>query len=681
MKYGVLLLFSALIVYTGCSRDQMQKLTISSPDESIQIVFELQQKQPRYAVSYLGKEIIRASRLGYSFRQQPALDGDFMLVRYRRDSSDETWEQPWGEQRLIRNNFNELAVHLRETKNLERELKLIFRVFDDGIGFRYEIPRQPNIDSLEIRDEQTEFVFTDNHKAWWIPAYQHQRYEYLYTKSSLNDLDTVHTPLTMEIADGLFCSLHEAALTDYASMTLYNNTRNSLACGLVPWSDGIKVKTRVPFESPWRTIQLASTAGGLIESTLILNLNEPNRLGDVAWVTPGKYVGIWWGMHIGKYTWGSGERHGATTANAIRYIDFAANHGIDAVLIEGWNVGWDGDWVQKEDQFQFTTPHPDFDIEKVASYAYSKGVQLIGHHETVGEVQDYERQLSAAFAFYERLGIHTVKTGYVQHGRNIERRDEEGNLYREWHHGQFMVRHYRRVIEEAARHRIMLVVHEPIKATGIRRTYPNMLSREGARGQEYNAWSPDGGNPPEHTCILPFTRLLGGPLDFTPGIFDLRLPDNPDNQVNTTLAKQLALYVVIFSPLQMAAELIENYEGHPAFRFIEDVPVDWEDTRVLAAAIGEYVIIVRQDRHSPDWYLGAITNREGREFEIELPFLDDEGRYRAEIYADGKNTHWKDNPTDYLIIRRTVDCHSKLVLRLAPGGGQAIRFRKMDSSD
>jgi alpha-glucosidase len=559
----------------------------------------------------------------------------------------------------------------------KRSMTIVFRVFDDGIGFRYEIPEQAALTDFEILDELTEFTLTGDHQAWWIGAYWWNRYEYLYQQSPISEIDTVHTPLTIETADGLYLSIHEAALTDFASMTLVNSGKNVLTADLVPWSDGIKVKTSAPMKSPWRTIQITDTPGGLITSYLILNLNEPSKLGDVSWVKPGKYVGIWWEMHIDKSTWGSGPRHGATTANAKRYVDFAAKYGFDGVLVEGWNIGWDGDWIKNSDKFQFTTPHPDFDIDEVNRYAAGKNVRLIGHHETSGGISNYERQMAEAFAYYERLGIRAVKTGYVNHAQGIKRVDENGEVHGEWHHGQFMVRHYRKAVEEAAKYHLMLDVHEPIKDTGIRRTYPNMMTREGARGQEFNAWGPKGGNPPEHTTILPFTRLLAGPMDFTPGIFDLLLEDRrPNNRVNTTLAKQLALYVVLYSPLHMAADLPENYEARPGpFQFIVDVPTDWEDTRVLHGRIGDYITVARKDRISEDWYLGSITDEEGRLLEAPLGFLDPNKQYVAEIYCDGPGADWESNPYDIEIKRIPVNNSMTLTLRLAPGGGQAIRFR------
>ena len=654
---------------------------VSSPDGRIQVTFVLEDGVPYYAVSRSGKDVIKPSKLGFIFKDAEPLNQNLTVVESKLDSLDETWTQPWGEVEEIRNHYNELRVDLEETTGAHRKMTVVFRVYDDGLGFRYELPEQDNLSDFQIMDEETEFVLAGNHQAWWIPAYRDNRYEYLYTQSPVSslseDLQAVHTPLTMETADGLFLSIHEANLTDYASMTLVGSDNNTLLCDLVPWSDGVKVKASTPHQTPWRTIQIAENAGDLITSYLILNLNEPNKLEDVSWVKPGKYVGIWWGMHLGKYTWSSGAKHGATTENAKRYIDFAAKYGFPGVLVEGWNLGWDGDWTKYGNRFDFTTPYDDFAIEELSAYAAAKGVALIGHHETGAAVVNYEQQLEDAFAFYRDLGINTVKTGYVGWGQGIKRRDEEGTLVGlEWHHGQYMVRHYRKVVETAARYHIMLDVHEPIKDTGIRRTYPNMMTREGARGQEYNAWDGEGGNPPEHTTILPFTRMLAGPFDFTPGIFDLFFDKyRPNNRVNTTLAKQLALYVVIYSPLHMAADLPENYEGHPAFQFIVDVPVDWQDTKVLQAEIGDYVTIARQDRNSEDWYIGSITGESERTLETPLTFLEAGKKYVAEIYADAADADWESNPLSIDIYEALVDSSTVLNLRLAPGGGQAIRIR------
>ncbi len=645
--------------------------TIASPDGRVEIAFMLDDGVPFYTISREGRDILGKSRLGFVLKGVPALDRGFYIDGVERISSDEVWTQPWGEVKNIRDLHNELCVRLREQEPPGRQMDLVFRVFNDGVGFRYELPRQPHLQTIEIMNERTEFALAGDYAAWWIPAFMDNRYEYLYERSPVSELGAVHSPLTLEAGENLFLSIHEAALTDYAAMALVRTTGTTLECDLVPWSDGVKVKGRTPMATPWRTLQIAPDAGGLITSYLILNLNEPNALGDVSWVRPGKYVGIWWGMHIGKYTWGSGPRHGATTENARQYIDFAAAHGIRGVLIEGWNTGWDGNWIQNGELFNFTEPYRDFSLFEVAAYAASRGVGIIGHHENGAAIDNYESQMEDAFDFYDRYGIDIVKTGYVGTRTNGV----------EWHHGQYMVEHYRKVVKAAARHHIMLDVHEPIKDTGIRRTYPNMMTREGARGMEYDAWSRDGGNPPEHATILPFTRLLAGPFDFTPGIFDLFFDEyKPENRSNTTLAKQLAFYVVIYSPLQMAADLPDNYEGHPAFRFIEDVPTDWEDTRVLHAKIGDYVTIARKDRSSDDWYIGSLTDENGRTLAADLSFLDPGRTYVAEIYADAADADWDTHPLAIDIYEEKVDRSTTLTLRLAPGGGQAIRIRAGDKA-
>jgi alpha-glucosidase len=643
-----------------------EPLALASPSGRAEVEFLVGDDGLRYSVRFDQRDVILPSRLGFRFREAPPLEQGLEVVQVTRESRDRTWEQPWGEQRLIRDHHNELRVELRESGDAPRRMVVVFRAFDDGIAFRFEWPEQEHLGAFEIMDERTEFAFAGDHQAWWIPAYYMHRYEHVYRRSPLSGLGAVHTPLTMETADGLFISVHEAALTDYASMTLASHGANRLACDLVPWSDGARVKARTPFVSPWRTIQIAETPGGLVTSHLALNLNEPSRIDDTSWIRPGKYVGIWWGMHLGLWTWSSGEAHGATTDRTRDYIDFAAEHGMDGVLVEGWNVGWDGDWMQNAEQFSFTESYPDFDLEGLAAYAEQRGVTLIGHHETSFGIDNYERQMEDAFALYERLGVRAVKTGYVD---NLAPRHE-------LHHGQYMVRHYRKVVELAARHRIVLDVHEPIKDTGIRRTWPNMMTREGGRGMEYNAW--DAGNPEEHESVLVFTRMLAGPFDYTPGIFDLTLQsagDGRTNRVRTTLAKSLANYVVIYSPLQMAADLIENYAGQPAFAFIEDVPADWEETRVLNGRIGDYVTIARKQRGGDDWYLGSVTDEFARSFDVGLDFLDPGRGYVAEIYADAHNADWENKPRQIEIREQPVGRETLLTLRLAPGGGQAIRFR------
>ena len=662
--------FIMVLLISACGSGQQNSEEIFSPDGQISLTFSLNDDSAFYAVSRNEKPVIASSKLGFRIDEMVEFSGNFKIDGFETSSFSEIWEQPWGEKREILNEYNELVVHLSSKESEAKKLDIVFRVFDDGVAFRYVFPEQEGLKEFKIMDELTEFNLTANHDVWWQPAYRPDRYEYLYNKSRLQEVaDTMHTPLTMEAGKDLYISVHEAALTDYASMTLFHKGNNKLKCDLVPWSDGVKVHAEAPFSTPWRTIQIGKTPGDLVDSYMILNLNEPNRLEDDTWIKPAKYVGIWWEMHINKSTWGQGPNHGATTENVKKYIDFAAENNLSGVLVEGWNLGWDTDWWNDGNGFDFSTPYPDFDIEEITNYAASKGVGLVGHHETGGAVENYEAQMEDAYAFYEKFGVHYIKTGYV---------NPRGMNSKEWHHSQFGVRHYRKAVETAAKHHIMLDVHEPIKATGIRRTYPNMMTREGSRGMEFNAWGPDGGNPPEHETILPFTRLLGGPMDFTPGIFNIALPENPNNQVNTTLAKQLALYVVIYSPLHMAADLPENYEGQPAFQFIRDVPVDWEDTKVLNGEIGEYVTIARQDRNSEDWFLGSITDEQERSLTVELDFLDPEAKYKAVIYRDGAEAHYKDNPLDIRIQEKEVTAGMSITLQLAAGGGQAVHFSKLD---
>lgn len=668
----VLLALSLILtlLISGCSYGPQNSEEVASPDGQISLTFSLKNDSAFYAVFRDGNSVIANSKLGFILDEMVGFAGDFKIDGLEASSFSETWEQPWGEKREILNEYNQLVVHLSSKESGAKKLDIVFRVFDDGVAFRYVFPEQEGLKEFKIMDELTEFNLTANHDVWWQPACRPDRYEYLYNKSRLQEVaDTMHTPLTMEAGKDLYISVHEAALTDYASMTLFHKGNNKLKCDLVPWSDGVKVHAEAPFSTPWRTIQIGETPGDLVDSYMILNLNEPNRLEDVSWIKPAKYVGIWWEMHINKSTWGQGPNHGATTENVKKYIDFAAENNLSGVLVEGWNLGWDTDWWNDGNGFDFSTPYPDFDIEEITDYASSRGVELVGHHETGGAVENYEAQMEDAYAFYEKYGVNYIKTGYV---------NPRGMDSKEWHHSQFGVRHYRKAVETAAKHHIMLDVHEPIKATGIRRTYPNMMTREGSRGMEFNAWGPDGGNPPEHETILPFTRLLGGPMDFTPGIFNIALPENPNNQVNTTLAKQLALYVVIHSPLHMAADLPENYEVQPAFQFIRDVPVDWEDTKVLNGEIGEYVTIARQDRNSEDWFLGSITDEQERSLIVGLDFLDPEAKYKAVIYKDGPEAHYKDNPLEISIEEKEVTAGMSITLQLAAGGGQAVHFSKLD---
>ncbi|HTF18224.1 MAG TPA: glycoside hydrolase family 97 protein [Chryseolinea sp.] len=653
-----------LLAFFGIVAAQPQRTkTITSPDNRIKIIFELRSGVPHYQLLRDGKAVLNPSRLGFILKEGTSLDQNFRLAASRTSTFDESWTQPWGEVRTVRNNYNSLIINLEDPAG--RKVNLEFRAFNDGVGFRYEIPEQPDLSEFIIMDELTEFALANEMTAWWIPAYgKEMDSEYLFTRTLANQLsEKVHTPLTLE-SKGLFISIHEAALVDYAAMAIQPRGKGLLKSDLIPWANGDRVVAKAPMKTPWRTIQIATTPGELVTSYLILNLNEPNKLGDVSWVQPGKYNGMWWGMHIKTNTWEAGPNHGATTENMKKLIDFAAAHKLSATLAEGWNQGWEGDWT-KSGNFNFTTPYPDYDLAELSRYAREKKIGLIAHHETGGNVANYERQIEDAFKLCQEYDIHRLKTGYV----NMRPAGE-------YHQGQFMVRHYQKVLSLAGAYKIMLDVHEPIKDTGLRRTYPNMMTREGGRGTEYEAWST--GNPPAHTTILPFTRCLGGPFDYTPGIFDIQFKTEGDFRVHTTLAKQLALYVVIYSPMHMAADLPENYEGKPAFKFIEDVPTDWDVTKVVNAAIGEYVTTVRKDRHSDDWYLGAITNEQARTLEIKLDFLAADKQYMAEIYSDGQSANMEANPLAIEIANQETDRNQSLKLWLAPGGGTAIRFRAID---
>ena len=652
-------------------------LRVTSPDGKNSVLVEILEGHLVYSVQRQGRPIVMPSGLGMEFKGAKRLGDSLIITGSTRRSVDQTWTQPWGEVARVRDNHNELRVSVAERLPPSRRFDVTFRAFNDGVAFRYEFPEQPNLRDFVIMEELTQFSMADNARSWWIPANRPRldRSEMLYSSSPVSVMDSVQTPITMETMDGrTVIVLHEANLNDYARMNIkgpYMDNR-TLRVALAPWSNGDKVRGHTPFVSPWRTLQLADRVEDLAPSVLGLNLNPPNALSDVSWIKPMKYVGIWWGMHINTMTWNSGPKHGATTANTKRYIDFAAANGFGGVLVEGWNLGWDGNWINNANAFSFTKPYPDYDLPGLAAYAKQKGVKLIAHNETSGGTVNYERQLDSAFSLYRSLGIDAIKSGYVTDTT------PEGHS----HHSQFMVRHYRKVFETAAKYHIMMDVHEPIHDTGERRTYPNMMSREGARGQEYNAWSGEGGNPPEHETILFFTRMLAGPMDFTPGVFDIliergtgrpRRSDEP--RIRTTLAKQLALYIVLYSPLQMAADLPENYEKKPAFQFIRDVKVDWDESHVLQGKIGDYVIVARKERNGPEWFIGAITDEQGRTFDVPLSFLPKGRSYVAEIYADGPGAHWLTNPLPVAISSRNVTAASHLRVVLAPGGGQAIRIR------
>lgn len=643
---------------------------LTSPDGHLRITVGVKGGKPFYLVERDGKPVVNRSYLGFTLNDG-VLDNHFKIVGKSRDSKNETWTQPWGEDRVVNNHYNELKVRLQQTDKRQRQLNIVFRAFNDGIGFRYEFPKQRNLGNFQIMEEMTQIAMPTDAQAWTEPTNGTKYYEAVWTKDLLSKKDTVNTPITIEVNDSLYMALHEANLTDYASLNYtprhLDGAAVTLIAALTPWQNGVKVYAKAPFVSPWRTILITKKPGDLITSKVMLNLNDPCKITDTSWITTGKYVGIWWGMHMKDYTWAQGPQHGATTANTKRYIDFAAKHNMQGVLVEGWNYGWDGDWTQEGDKFSFTKAYPDYDLEGLQKYALSKGVRLIAHNETGGAATNYENQLDSAFALYQRLGIRAIKTGYVNPMLDNK----------ELQHSQYGVRHYRKVIETAAKYHLMVVNHEPAMPSGLCRTYPNLVSGEGMRGQEYNAWSPDGGNPPYHVCILPFTRGLAGSMDFTPGIFNFTNKAVPTTHPQTTLAKQLSEYILLYSPWQMAADMIENYENQPALSFIESVPTDWEKTLVLNAEIGKYLTIARKDKASDNWFIGSATDAEARNLTIDLEFLDEGREYMAEIYADGEGADYSTNPYPISYNRVKVTKSSQLTLKLAPSGGAAIRIKAL----
>lgn len=675
-----------LLVALLASSAFAKEATLESPDQKIKITISDQSSSPHYSISFNGKPVIEQSRLGFRFKSQAPFDEGFVISEVTRSQTDSQWQQSWGERQTVVDKHNEIAVTFNKPAPHAGTYTVRFKAFDNGVGFRYEVPKQAGFEQTEITKELTEFAIAakDKATAWWIPARGWNRYEYVYNTTDLQGAALVHTPFTFKNGNGVHVSIHEAALVDYAGMVLNQRRPGTFSADLTPWSDGIAVKKRGAFNTPWRTIQIGERAVDLVNSDIILNLNEPNKLGDVSWVKPGKYVGIWWGMHINETTWGSGEKHGATTKNTKYYMDFAAEYSFDGVLVEGWNTGWDGDWFYNGDVFSFTQPYDDFDIAALTQYGKEKGVQLIGHHETSGNISNYRDQMEDAFALYEKSNVSQIKTGYVADGGNIKRIDENGIARFEWHDGQFMVNEYLHNIKLAAKYKLSINTHEPIKDTGLRRTYPNWIAREGARGQEFNAWGTPP-NPPEHIPMLAFTRMLAGPMDFTPGIFDMSFNGLGDdtNRPQTTLAKQLALYVVMYSPIQMAADLPRNYLAKPdAFQFIQDVPTDWQQSIALDGEVGDFIVFARKERKRDnysgnDWYLGAVTDENARTIEIKLDFLDKDKQFEAQIYQDGKNAEWKNNPYDLSIEKRTVTASDKLTLKLATSGGTAIRFKAL----
>jgi len=688
--------FIFLFFISLLGNDSAQVITASM--QKVKMDFTLNKEGvPVYSVSYDQKIIIKPSALGFIFVNNDNFNSNFEVLGSENKSVDETWKPVWGEVKEIRNHYEQVTVHLKQNVT-NRLLDIVFRVFADGVGFRYEIPKQPGVKYFIVTDELTQFNLTGNYKAFWIPG-DYDTNEYPYTTSKLSEIDNkelvekstaiavrvapdryaVQTPLMLKTNDGLYINIHEAALVNYPAMQLHvNDSTYQLSARLVPDALGNKAYLHAPCHTPWRTIIVSNKAEDILASKMILNLNDPSAIKNTSWIKPMKFVGVWWEMQTGKGTWNYSDypdstdakgnsipngRHSANTANVKRYIDFASKNGIKGLLVEGWNVGWEdwfGNW--KENVFDFVTPYPDFNVKEISDYAKTKGVDMIMHNETSGSATNYERQMDTAFRFMKEFGYKAVKTGYV--GRIIPRGEH--------HDGQWMVNHYLRTIEKAASYQIMVDIHEPMRPTGLQRTWPNFMACEAARGNEYNAFSD--GNAPEHETILPFTRLMGGPMDYTPGIFKLRNYSSVQGrQVHTTLAKQLALYVTLYSPLQMAADLPENYEAHmDAFQFIKDVPVDWDDTKILAAEPGDYIVIARKGKGTGNWFLGAITDENARQFVEDLSFLDKGKKYVATIYADAPGADWKTNPEAYTIKKMTVTSTTHLSLKLAPGGGTAI---------
>ena len=697
----IILLMSVFAVHFVMAQQQ------TSPDGNVILSFSLKNDgTPSYKVSYKNKPVINESTLGFTLKKADPLTNNFKVVDTKKSTFKETWKPVWGEESEILNHYNELLVSL-EQNNTNRKMNIRFRVYNEGVGFRYEFPSQKELTYFVVEEELSQFAMTGDHTAWWIPGdYDTQEYDYMESKLSeirglMKEAVTenvsqfafsptgVQTSLMMKTKDGLYINLHEAALVDYSLMNLNLDDKTFVfQSWLTPDAKGDKGYLMAPCHSPWRTIMVSDDARKILASRLILNLNEPCAIADTSWIKPVKYVGVWWEMITGKNSWSytndlptidlntvdysktkPNGTHGANNEEVRKYIDFAAKHGFDQVLVEGWNIGWE-DWFgnKKDYVFDFLTPYPDFDLKALNEYAHSKGVKLMMHHETSGSTRNYERHMKAAYELMNKYGYNSVKSGYV------------GDILPvgEHHYSQSTINHYLYAIKEAAKHKIMVNAHEAVRPTGICRTYPNMIGNESARGTEYEAF---GGNKVFHTTILPFTRLQGGPMDYTPGIFETEMKyvnPNNNNQIRTTLARQLALYVTMYSPLQMAADLPENYEKFmDAFQFIKDVPVDWQKSVYLEAEPGRYITIARKDKHSNDWYVGCTAHEGGHTSELLLNFLDKGKKYEAIIYADAKDANWKTNPKAYTITKQKVNAKTKLKLTAAQGGGYAISIKEI----
>ena len=697
----IILLMSILAMHWATAQQQ------TSPDGNVVLSFSLKADgTPTYKMTYKGKPVINESTLGFTLKKDEPLTNHFKVVSDSKSTFKETWKPVWGEEKEILNHYNELLVQLKQDKT-NRLMNIRFRVYNEGVGFRYEFPTQKELTYFVIAEENTQFAMTGDHTAWWIPG-DYDTQEYDYNESKLSEIrglmkqsmtdnvsqfvfssTGVQTALMMKTKDGLYINLHEAALVDYALMNLNLDDKNFIfQSWLTPDAKGDKGYLYTPTKTPWRTVMVSDDARNILASRLILNLNDPCALADTSWIKPVKYIGVWWEMITGKSSWAYTDdlptikldevdytkvkpngTHAANNDKVRHYIDFAAKHGFDQVLVEGWNVGWE-DWFghRKDYVFDFVTPYPDFDIKALNDYAHAKGVKLMMHHETSGSTRNYERHMKAAYELMNKYGYNSVKSGYVGDILPIG----------EHHYSQSTINHYLYAIKEAAKHKIMLNAHEAVRPTGLCRTYPNLIGNESARGTEYEAF---GGNKPFHTTILPFTRLQGGPMDYTPGILETEVKNvNPNNtsQVRSTLAKQLALYVTMYSPLQMAADLPENYERFAdAFQFIKDVPVDWQESVYLEAEPGRYITVARKDKHSDNWYIGNTSNENGHTSELLLNFLDKNKKYEATIYADAKNADWQTNPKAYTITKQKVNAKTKLKLTAAKGGGYAISIKEI----
>lgn len=702
--------FFFLLLFLGVTAG-MRAEQLVSPNGQLRLNFSVNaQGEPVYELYYKDKVVIKPSKLGLELKDDPGLMNGFTLAGVQTSTFDETWQPVWGEEKEIRNHYNEMAVTLNQQAQ-DRHIILRFRLFDDGLGFRYEFPLQKNLNYFVIKEEHTQFAMAGDHTAFWIPG-DYDTQEYDYTESRLSEIrglmpgaitdnasqtqfspTGVQTALQMKTADGLYINLHEAALVDYSCMHLNLDDKNLVfESWLTPDAQGNKGYLQAPCTSPWRTVIVSDDARDILASRITLNLNEPCAYDDVSWIKPVKYVGVWWEMIAGKSTWAYTDdllsvklgqtdysktkpngRHGANNEHVKKYIDFAAANGLDQVLVEGWNQGWE-DWFghSKDYVFDFVTPYPDFDVEMLNDYAHSKGVKIMMHHETSSSVRNYERHLDKAYQFMVDHGYNAVKSGYV--GDIIPRGEH--------HYGQWMNNHYLYAVKKAAEYKIMVNGHEAVRPTGLCRTYPNLIGNESARGTEYEAF---GGSKPFHTTLLPFNRLIGGPMDYTPGIFDIRLDfmgDQPHGQVQTTLAKQLALYVTLYSPLQMAADLVENYEKHmDAFQFIKDVAVDWDESRYLEAEPGDYITIARKAKGSNNWFVGGITDENARTAEFKLDFLDADKKYVATLYADGKDADYKENPTSYQIKKGIVTAKTRISVKEARSGGFALSLMEATPAD